>query len=133
MGAGGVTLDGFTNSHGLLIDIQRAMMKSAGSVIFCLDHTKFGRKSVAFLCGIERKPTIVTDNGSSIELVTELRNRGLPVLIANPDGTVDGNGTPQSESGASQGTQEGGEKSSADASQLVEAGAGSTVSLVGWD
>ncbi len=89
MGAGGITLEGFTNSHALLIDIQRAMMKSAGKVIFCLDHTKFGRKSVAFLCGMERNPNIVTDNGSPTELIQELRKRGLEVFVASPDGKVE--------------------------------------------
>lgn len=49
MSAGGITLDGLTNSHALLIDIQRAMIKSAKKVIFCLDHSKFDRRSVAFL------------------------------------------------------------------------------------
>src|SRR5438105_3524860 len=43
MSAGGVSLEGITNSHGLLIDIQRAMIKAAKKVIFCIDHTKFGR------------------------------------------------------------------------------------------
>src|SRR3954469_18325841 len=50
MSAGGITPDGITNSHALLIDIQQAMIRAAGKVIFCLDHTKFGRRSVAHLC-----------------------------------------------------------------------------------
>ena len=36
MSSGGITLDGITNSHGLLIDIQLAMMRAAAKVIFCL-------------------------------------------------------------------------------------------------
>src|SRR6266436_637426 len=47
MSAGGISLDGVTNSHGLLIDIQRAMINAAQKVIFCFDHTKLGRKSVS--------------------------------------------------------------------------------------
>src|SRR4029450_10322402 len=46
MSAGGISLEGITNSHGLLTDIQHAMIKGAQQVIFCLDHTKFGRRSV---------------------------------------------------------------------------------------
>src|SRR5260370_31741705 len=46
MSAGGLCLDGITHSHGLLIDIQRAMIQAAQKVIFCFDNTKFGRQSV---------------------------------------------------------------------------------------
>ena len=53
MSAGGITLDGITNSHALLIDIQRAMLKSAQRIIFCLDHTKFSRRSVSPLCELD--------------------------------------------------------------------------------
>src|SRR6266699_1332832 len=53
MSAGGVSVEGVTNSHGLLIDIQRAMIRAAQKVIFCFDHTKFGRQSVLPLCGLD--------------------------------------------------------------------------------
>ena len=46
MGSGGITEEGITNSHNLLIDIQKEMLRAAQKVIFCLDHTKFGRRSV---------------------------------------------------------------------------------------
>ena len=62
MSAGGITLEGVTNSHGLLIDIQRAMINAAHKVIFCLDHTKFGRRSVSPLCGLDSIDVIVTDS-----------------------------------------------------------------------
>src|SRR5438445_7181869 len=60
MSAGGITPDGITNSHGLLIDIQLAMINAAQKVIFCVDHTKFGRQSVSPLCGLDCVDTIVT-------------------------------------------------------------------------
>src|SRR5882762_8484822 len=50
MSAGGISLEGITNSHGLLIDIQRAMIRAARKVILCLDHSKFGRQSLSQLC-----------------------------------------------------------------------------------
>src|SRR5262245_17111153 len=53
MSAGGVTQEGITNSHGLLIDIQRAMIQAAQRVIFCFDHTKLGRRSVSQLCELD--------------------------------------------------------------------------------
>ena len=82
MSGGGITLEGVTNSHALLIEIQRAMIRAAGRVIFCLDHTKFGRQSVAHLCGLDSIDTIVTDSSAPPELVQALRERGVEVLVA---------------------------------------------------
>jgi DeoR/GlpR family transcriptional regulator of sugar metabolism len=81
MSAGGLCLDGITNSHGLLIDIQRAMIQAARKVIFCFDHTKFGRQSVLPLCDLECVDAIVTDTAAPSDLVDELRNRGIEVVV----------------------------------------------------
>jgi DeoR family transcriptional regulator, fructose operon transcriptional repressor len=89
MSAGGITLEGITNSHGLLIDIQRAMIKGAQKVIFCLDHTKFGRKSVLHLCEIDCIDTIVTDSEASMELVESLRRSGIKVMVASSGDEAD--------------------------------------------
>ncbi len=82
MSAGGITLDGISNSHTLLIDIQYAMMEAAQKVIFCLDHTKFGRRSVSPLCGLDMVDTIITDSQAPAELVADLRMRGVDVIVA---------------------------------------------------
>src|SRR6266581_753066 len=58
MSAGGITLEGISNSHGLLIDIQHAMIRAAQKVIFCIDHTKFGRRSISPMCALEVIDTI---------------------------------------------------------------------------
>lgn len=82
MGAGGITLEGITNSHTLLIEIQRAMLKAAQKIILCLDHTKFGRQSFSLLCGLDMVDAIVTDSLAPQELVAGLRERGVEVIIA---------------------------------------------------
>lgn len=82
MSAGGITLEGVTNSHGLLIDIQHAMIQAAQQVIFCFDHTKFGRRSVSHLCGLEDIDVIVTDERAPGELVSGLRDKGVEVVVA---------------------------------------------------
>ena len=82
LSAGGISAEGITNSHALLIDMQRAMLKAASRVIFCLDHTKFGRRSVAGLCGLDQIDLIVTDPATPREFVTQLRQNGVAVLVA---------------------------------------------------
>ena len=82
MSAGGISLEGITNSHGLLIDIQRAMIHAAQRVIFCFDHTKFGRRSVLPLCDLDCVDAVVTDHSAPAELVQALRERGMNVIVA---------------------------------------------------
>jgi len=82
MSAGGITPEGITNSHGLLIEIQRAMIQAAQKVIFCFDHTKLGRQSVAQLCDLNCVDIIVTDAAAPSEIVAALRNSGVEVVIA---------------------------------------------------
>src|SRR5216683_2391346 len=84
MSAGGISLEGITNSHGLLIDIQRAMIHAAQKVIFCLDHTKFGRQSVLPLCALDCIDAIVTDSAAPQDLVEALRARQIEVIVAPP-------------------------------------------------
>jgi DeoR/GlpR family transcriptional regulator of sugar metabolism len=79
MGAGGLTADGVFNSHALLIDIQRAMMRAARKVILCLDHTKFGRRTVARLCDLNEIDVLVTDSPVDPEIATALRKAGIEV------------------------------------------------------
>src|SRR5437762_4629799 len=82
MSAGGISLEGITNSHGLLIDIQRGMIHGAQKVIFCFDHTKLGRRSMLPLCGLDCVDTVVTDSAAPAELVEALRARNIDVIVA---------------------------------------------------
>lgn len=85
MSCGGITLEGITNSHGLLIEIQKAMIAAARKVIFCIDSSKFGRQSISKLCELEVIDTIVTDKGAPADLVRVLRKRGVEMVQANGD------------------------------------------------
>jgi DeoR family fructose operon transcriptional repressor len=82
MSAGGISLEGITNSHGLLIDIQRAMIEAAQKVIFCLDHTKLGRQSVSPMSDLDCIDTIVTDSAAPSDFVEALRARKIEVIVA---------------------------------------------------
>jgi DeoR/GlpR family transcriptional regulator of sugar metabolism len=59
------------------------MIRAAAKVIFCLDHTKFGRRSVAPLCDLEPIDIIVTDSKAPTDLVEQLRAKGIEVVVAS--------------------------------------------------
>ena len=82
MSCGGITLEGITNSHGLLIEIQKAMIEAARKVIFCIDSSKFGRQSISKLCDLDVIDAIVTDKAAPADLVKGLRKRGVEVILA---------------------------------------------------
>ena len=82
LSGGGLAADGITNSHALLVDIQRAMIAGAAKVIFCLDATKFGRRSTFFLCDFADVDVVVTDAKAPADLVADLRARGIEVVTA---------------------------------------------------
>ena len=86
MSCGGLTPEGITNSHGLLIEIQLAMMQAAGRVILCVDHTKFGRQSISRLCGLEAIDTIITNILPPVEMQAALEKAGVELIVAAPDG-----------------------------------------------
>lgn len=86
MSCGGINPDGITNSHGLLIEIQRAMMQAAHRVILCVDHTKFGRQSISRLCGLEAIDTVITEILPPTEMQQAMARNGVELIVAAADG-----------------------------------------------
>jgi DeoR family fructose operon transcriptional repressor len=82
MSCGGITAEGITNSHGLLIEIQRAMINAARRVIFCIDSSKFGRQSISRLCDLDTIDVVVTDPGAPAPFLEELRRHKIHVTVA---------------------------------------------------
>jgi DeoR/GlpR family transcriptional regulator of sugar metabolism len=83
MSCGGITLEGISNSHGLLIDIQKAMINAARRVIFCIDSSKFGRHSISTLCELDVIDTIITDKAAPADMVKALRKKGVEIVLAS--------------------------------------------------
>src|SRR5690349_4433370 len=77
MSCGGIAVDGVTNSHGLLIDIQRAMIQAAQRVVFCIDSSKFGRQSISRLCELDAIDVVVTDRPIPLEMARALKKAGV--------------------------------------------------------
>jgi DeoR/GlpR family transcriptional regulator of sugar metabolism len=55
--------DGFFNNNLMLVETERTMMKAADGVIVVVDSSKFGRKSLVRLCGLDAAQTLVVDDG----------------------------------------------------------------------
>ena len=86
MSCGGISPAGVTNSHGLLIDIQRAMMQAARRIVLCVDHTKFGRQSISRLCALDAIDTLVSDQAPPPEMLLALEQAGVEVILAAAEG-----------------------------------------------
>ena len=86
MSCGGITPDGVTNSHGLLIEIQRAMLQAAQRVILCVDHTKFGRQSISRFCDLDAIDTLITDQAPAPEMLRALDKAGVEIIVATSTG-----------------------------------------------
>lgn len=81
MSCGGITPEGITNSHGLLIDIQHAMIQAARRVIFCIDSSKFGRQSISKLCDLGDVDVIVTDAPPPPDLARALKKAEVDLVV----------------------------------------------------
>jgi DeoR family fructose operon transcriptional repressor len=87
MSCGGITPAGVSNSHGLLIEIQLAMMHAARRVVLCVDHTKFGRQSISHLCALDVIDTLITDEAPAAEMRGALSKAGVEVIVASAEGS----------------------------------------------
>lgn len=78
----GVNQRGFYNSNLLLVETERQMMESADEVIVVADSTKFGRSSLARLCGLESVDAVVVDEGLDRAWLERLEAAGVRVVLA---------------------------------------------------
>jgi DeoR family transcriptional regulator of aga operon len=81
-------VDGFDTKHGIYTpNIEEAylneiMIKNAKEVILVSDSSKFFRRSLAYICGIEKIHRVVTDSGIPEEDKKRLEDAGISVVIA---------------------------------------------------
>lgn len=81
-------VDGIIASQGIFTPnleeayLNELMIRNAKEVIVVTDSSKFQRKSLAFICSIDRINTLVTDDGISPEDKKKLEDQGVRVIIA---------------------------------------------------
>lgn len=83
-----LSTDGFDTKQGIFtpnIDeahLNGIMIEIAKEVILVTDSSKFKRKSLAFICGLEKIKKVVTDKGIQPDDKKRLEDAGIEVLIA---------------------------------------------------
>lgn len=87
LGVSGVSLEnGFSTPSEEKAQLKRAMIAQSERVVIVADHTKLGRSSVISICGLEDVDTLVTDSAAPIDLINDLRDRGVDVIISEVEG-----------------------------------------------
>ncbi|WP_435006827.1 DeoR/GlpR family DNA-binding transcription regulator [Tundrisphaera lichenicola] len=83
LGAGGIVSEGVYNSNLLLVETERQMMACGQEVMIVADHSKFGRLSLAFLCGLDAIDDLVVDPGISEADRAMVEAAGVKVHLAD--------------------------------------------------
>ena len=73
---------GFYNSNLLIVETERAMMKSADEVIVLADSTKFGHQSLSHLCDLGAVHKLVVDAGITPEWRERITAAGVQLIVA---------------------------------------------------
>lgn len=63
LSAAGIAEEGLFNAHLLLAETEQAMLKAASRVMVVADSSKFGRKSLTLVSGLEAIDIFVSDDG----------------------------------------------------------------------
>ncbi len=80
----GANEEGFYNSNLLLVETERQMMQSADEVMILADSTKFGRRSLARLCGLADADVVVSDSQLETLWRDRLAAEGVEFVEAPP-------------------------------------------------
>lgn len=79
----GINDRGYYNSNLLLVETERAMMKSADEVIVVADSTKFGHTNLAHLCELGRVQSLVVDDQISDAWKEKIVAAGVRLVVAD--------------------------------------------------
>ncbi len=83
LSAAGITIEGLFNAHLLLAETEQAMLQAAGRVIVVADSTKFGRKSLTLVAGLDAIDLVVSDDGLSPSWRDQITAAGPRLIVAS--------------------------------------------------
>jgi DeoR family transcriptional regulator of aga operon len=81
-------VDGIEPEFGLSItnlaeaSLDKKMISVAQQVVVLADSTKFGRRGIGRICGLDQVDYIITDAGASVESIRQLEEKGVKTIIA---------------------------------------------------
>ncbi|WP_205510000.1 DeoR/GlpR family DNA-binding transcription regulator [Longitalea arenae] len=81
-------VDGIEPEFGLSItnlaeaSLDKKMIQVAQQVVVMADSTKFGRRGIGRICGLDQVDYIITDAGAPIESIRQLEEKGVKTIIA---------------------------------------------------
>ncbi|RLS30683.1 MAG: DeoR/GlpR transcriptional regulator [Planctomycetota bacterium] len=84
LSAAGITAEGLYNAHLLLAETEQAMLRAAGRVFVVADSSKFGRKSLTFVSGLDSIDLVVSDSGLGPQWRQQMATAGVEMVIAVP-------------------------------------------------
>jgi DeoR family fructose operon transcriptional repressor len=82
LSAAGISREGLFNAHLLLAETEQAMLQAAGRCIVVADSSKFGRKSLTLVAGLDAINAVVSDDGLSPEWRDFVTQAGANLVIA---------------------------------------------------
>ena len=83
MGMRAISLEaGLTNDYLPEVLTDRTIIEMSPKLIVVADHSKFGKVASAYISGVERISTLVTDEEADSVLLSRLRDMGIQVIVA---------------------------------------------------
>ncbi|MCH8494207.1 MAG: DeoR/GlpR family DNA-binding transcription regulator [Balneolales bacterium] len=72
---------GVTTTNGLEAHLNKMMIASAQETILIMDSSKFGRRGLSRICGLDKINLIITDSGISDHMKKVFEERDVPLMI----------------------------------------------------
>lgn len=83
LSAAGIAAEGLFNAHLLLAETEQAMLRAAGRGIVVADSSKFGRKSLTLVAGLDAVDVVVSDDGLPQEWRDFVAKAGAELIVAD--------------------------------------------------
>jgi DeoR/GlpR family transcriptional regulator of sugar metabolism len=76
---------GFTDAHLPEVEAKEALVRSGGTVVALLDHTKFGRRALGTIAPTDRVDVVVTDREPPPAALEAFERHDVRLVVANAD------------------------------------------------
>ncbi len=80
----GIDETGVYNHNELVVETERSMIANADQVVFIMDHSKIGARSMSFLCGLDEIDILITSSTrKNKKLFGEIEKAGIQVIFSD--------------------------------------------------